>query len=175
MTTPEELDQQVNLLESLLFVATGPADRAQLARTLDLEVDQLDPVITALAQRYTGRGLRVQRQGRTVQLVTAPEAAAYVERFLGLESSGKLSPAAVETLAIVAYRQPLTRAEIEAVRGVNSDGVLRTLGARGLVAEVDRLETPGRPIRYGVTPEFLQYFGLRDQEDLPLLPDGDEP
>ncbi len=165
-----ELDRRVNLLESLLFVATGPTDRAQLARVLELTAGELDEALAALAQRYADRGLRLQRHGHTVQLVTAPEAAAYVERFLNLELSGRLSPAALETLAIVAYRQPITRVEIEAIRGVNCDGVLRTLVARGLIAEVDRLETPGRPIRYGVTPDFLQYFGLRDAQDLPPLP-----
>ena len=168
--TISEPDHRANLLESLLFVAAGPADRAQLERVLGLTTAELDEALAALERRYEGRGLQVQRKGQTVQFVTASEAAPYVEQFLGLEISGRLSPAALETLAIIAYQQPLTRAQIESVRGVNCDGVLRTLLIRGLVEEVDRLETVGRPIRYGVTHEFLQYFGLRDSRDLPPLP-----
>jgi len=168
--TDSESHHRANLLESLLFVATGPAERTHLTRVLGLTSEELDEALAALEQRYEGRGLRLQRKGRTVQLVTAPEAAPYVEQFLGLEASGRLSPAALETLAIVAYRQPITRTEVEAIRGVNCDGVLRTLVARSLVEEIDRLETPGRPIRYGVSHEFLQHFGLRDDRDLPPLP-----
>jgi segregation and condensation protein B len=168
-----ELHHRVNLLESLLFVANGPTGQTQLKRVLELTTSELDEALTALEQRYTGRGLQLQRKGNTVQLVTAPEAAPYVERFLGLEISGKLSSAALETLALVAYRQPITRAEIEAVRGVNCDGVLRTLMARELIVEIDRLDTPGRPIRYGASHKFLQYFGLRDNRDLPPLPTGE--
>jgi len=171
--TETELHRRANLLESLLFVATGPTERTLLGRILELTAQELDEALEALEQRYTDRGLQLQRKGHAVQLVTAPAAAPYVERFLNLELSGKLSPAALETLAIVAYRQPVTRAQIEAVRGVNCDGVLRTLAARGLVVEIDRLETPGRPIRYGVSHEFLQYFGLRDSRDLPPLPDDE--
>jgi segregation and condensation protein B len=102
-------------------------------------------------------------------MVTAPEAADQVRRFLGLELSGKLSPAALETLAIVAYRQPVTRAQIEAIRGVNSDSVLRTLVNHGLIEEQGRLEQAGRPIIFGTTFEFLQQFGLSDLEQLPSL------
>jgi len=165
-----DLEHRANLLESLLFVAPGPTEVSQLARVLELTAGELEEALALLEQRYAGRGLRLQRHRHTVQLVTAPEAAVYVERFLNLESAGRLSLAALETLAIVAYRQPITRVEIEAIRGVNCEGVLRNLAARGLIAEVDRLESPGRPIRYGVTPEFLQYFGLRDTQDLPPLP-----
>jgi segregation and condensation protein B len=102
-------------------------------------------------------------------MVTAPEATDHVRRFLGLELSGRLSPAALETLAIVAYRQPVTRAEIENIRGVNSDSVLRTLINRGLIEEQGRLEQVGRPIVYGTTFEFLQQFGLSSTDELPPL------
>ena len=104
-----------------------------------------------------------------MQLVTAPEVAEDVRRFLGLSGSARLSTAALETLAIIAYRQPITRAEIEAIRGVNCDGVLRTLLAKGLIEEVGRAEGPGRPILYGTTMLFLQHFGLRSLADLPPL------
>ncbi|MDW8071163.1 MAG: SMC-Scp complex subunit ScpB, partial [Anaerolineae bacterium] len=115
------------------------------------------------------RGVRVQRHGEQLQLVTAPGAARYVERLLGLSGGGSLSPAALETLAIIAYKQPITRPEIEAVRGVNSDSVLRTLLSKGLIQEVGRLETVGRPVLFGTTLEFLQYFGLSGLDELPPL------
>ena len=110
-----------------------------------------------------------------MQMVTAPESADHVRRFLGLELSGKLSAAALETLAIIAYRQPATRAQIESIRGVNSDSVLRTLLNYGLIEEVGRLDQAGRPILYGTTFEFLQEFGLSDLHQLPVLSAGEGP
>jgi segregation and condensation protein B len=163
------VDQQLvaGVLESLLFVANGPVPLEQIQKTLDIPPAEVDAALLALELTYTGRGLRIQRKGAEVQLTTAPESAPYVERFLGLQLSNKLSGAALEALAVVAYRQPVTRAQVEAVRGVNSDGVLNTLLARGLVSEVGRLEAAGRPILYGTTFEFLQYFGLKDVRQLP--------
>ncbi|MBC7250717.1 MAG: SMC-Scp complex subunit ScpB [Anaerolineae bacterium] len=158
-----------SLIESLLFVADAPVTPAQLAAALDVEPQAVEKALEQLDQDYQRRGLRLQRKGGRVQLVTAPEAAPAIERFLGLELSSKLSPAALETLAIVAYQQPITRAQIEAIRGVNSDSVLRTLINKGLIEEVGRLEQVGRPIIYGTTFEFLQYFGLQDLQDLPPL------
>ncbi|MCR4408254.1 MAG: SMC-Scp complex subunit ScpB [Anaerolineae bacterium] len=158
-----------SLIESLLFVADAPVTPAQLAAALDVEPKAVETALDQLAVDYQRRGLRLQRKGGRVQLVTAPEAAPAVERFLGLELNSKLSPAALETLAIVAYRQPVTRAQVEAIRGVNSDGVLRTLINKGLIEEVGRLEQAGRPIVYGTTFEFLQYFGLQDLRELPPL------
>ncbi|MDY7042048.1 MAG: SMC-Scp complex subunit ScpB [Chloroflexota bacterium] len=163
------------MIESLLFVADAPVTPAQLAAALEIEPGAVETALEQLAVEYQQRGLRLQRKAGRVQLVTAPEAALAVERFLGLELSSKLSPAALEALAIVAYRQPVTRAQIEAVRGVNSDSVLRTLINKGLIEEVGRLEQVGRPILYGTTFEFLQYFGLRDLQELPPLDvDADE-
>ena len=125
-----------------------------------------------LTVAYTGRGLCLQRIGNRVQLTTTPEAAPYVERFLGLEARTRLSRAALETLAIVVYRQPITRPEIESIRGVSSDSVLRTLLSVGLVEEIGRAPTVGRPILYGSTFEFLQHFGLSSLEELPPLDDS---
>lgn len=158
-----------SLIESLLFVAEAPVTPTQLAAALQVETAEVETALEQLAADYQQRGLRLQRKGGRVQLVTAPEAAPAVERFLGLELSSKLSPAALETLAIIAYRQPITRAQVEAIRGVNSDSVLRTLINKGLVEEVGRLEQAGRPIIYGTTFEFLQYFGLQDLRELPPL------
>jgi segregation and condensation protein B len=158
-------------LESLLFVADGPVSLERLASVLQTTAEQIEGTLSVLTQEYQGRGLRLQRYRHRVQMVTAPEAAEIVGSFLGLEHSGRPSPAAMETLAIIAYRQPITRAEIEAIRGVNSDSVLRTLINRGLIEEQGRLEQAGRPIIYGTTFDFLQHFGLSSLEQLPSLPD----
>jgi len=157
------------LVESLLFVAEGPVPIASLARALEVEVQQIEEALNELKQEYSTRGFRLQRFRDKVQLVTAPESAPAIEKFLGVDGSGHLSAAALETLAIIAYRQPITRPAIEAVRGVNCDGVIQTLVSRGLIQEVGRQETAGRPILYATTFEFLQHFGLRGVEDLPPL------
>jgi segregation and condensation protein B len=157
------------LLEALLFVAQEPVSVSDLAQCLEADAEAVSQVLDHLSTTLSGRGLALQRLGDRVQLVTRPESATFVERFLGLERTGRLSPAAFETLALIAYRQPITRAGIEAVRGVNSDGVLRTLLSHGLVEETGRLEQPGRPYLYGTTFQFLQQFGLKSLADLPVL------
>ncbi|MCS7251057.1 MAG: SMC-Scp complex subunit ScpB [Anaerolineae bacterium] len=156
-------------VEALLFVATEPPTVAELARALEVPVEAVEEALKVLQKCLGERGLRLQRHRDRVQLVTAPEAAEDVRRLLGLREGGRLSTAALETLAIIAYRQPITRAEIEAIRGVNCDGVLRTLLARGLIEEVGRAEGPGRPILYGTSILFLQHFGLHSLADLPPL------
>jgi segregation and condensation protein B len=156
-------------LESLLFVASEPVTVERLSAVLEVPAEEIEDSLRLLGQEYAERGLRLQRKGKRVQMVTAPEASETIRKFLGLELSGKLSPAALETLAIVAYRQPVTRAQVEAVRGVNSDSVIRTLVNRGLVEEQGRLEQPGRPIVYGTTFDFLQQFGLTSLDQLPPL------
>ena len=158
-----------SLVEALLFVADEPVSLERLAQTLLTDEAAIEAALAFLATQYVGRGLRLQRKGRRVQMVTAPEAADVIERFLGLDQTSRLSAAALETLAIVAYKQPATRADVDAVRGVNSDSVLRSLAAKGLIEEVGRLDTVGRPILYGTTFEFLQHFGLTDLNELPPL------
>jgi segregation and condensation protein B len=157
------------IVESLLFVANGPVHAERLQRALDVSRDDIEEALRALDLEGSQRGVRLQRKGDEVQLVTSPDAAPYVERLLGLPLAGKLSAAALEALAVVAYRQPVTRAQVEAVRGVNSDGVLNTLASRALITEIGRLEAAGRPILYGTTFEFLQFFGLKDLRQLPPL------
>ena len=130
---------------------------------------EVEEALEQLKEEFQNRGLRLQRHGKKVQLVSAPELTDYIERLLGLSISGRLSTAALETLAIVAYRQPITRPDIEAIRGVNSDGVLRTLLSKGLVEEVGRLDTVGHPMLFGTTFEFLRFFGLEELKDLPEL------
>ena len=160
------------LIESLLFVADEPVRLDHLATALQVSLDQVEGALCDLGTEYEQRGLRLQRKGKRVQMVTAPEAADPVRRFLGLELGGRLSPAALETLAIIAYRQPVTRVQIEAVRGVGSDSVLRTLINHGLIEEQGRLEQVGRPIIYGTAFEFLQQFGLSSLDQLPPLKDS---
>jgi segregation and condensation protein B len=155
------------IVESLLFVADAPVPVSQLAGAAECDARDIEAALDSLAQDYANRGVRLQRKSNRVQLVSAPQAAPYIERFLGLSLSGKLSAAAVETLAIIAYKQPVTRPQIEAIRGVSSDGVLRTLMSKGLIEELGRLETVGHPVLFGTTFEFLQYFGLDSLESLP--------
>lgn len=152
-----------------MFVADRPTPTDVIAQVLETSVEAVEEALRTLDQQLATRGIRLQRKGSLVQLVSMPEAAPYIQRFLGLELSGRLTQPALETLAIIAYRQPITRAALEAIRGVNCDGVLRTLVSRGLVEEVGRLEQAGRPILYGTTFEFLQYFGLKSLDDLPPL------
>lgn len=159
------------LLESLLFVASEAVEPRQLAQTLGQPLEVIELGLAELADYYQRslRGLRLQRFNNKVQLVTAPVAAPFIELFLNLDNSTKLSSPALETLAVIAYRQPVTRAQIESVRGVDCAGVLRSLTQRGLVAEVGRQEGIGRPILYGVTDLFMQHFGLMEMTELPPL------
>ncbi len=167
------LDVLCAALKSLLFVASGEVNPAQLAAALELQVAEVEKGLTELAGRYSrlgsDRGLRLQHFRGRYQLTTAPMTSPAIERFLGLETSGRLSRAALETLAIVLYRQPVTRPQIDAIRGVSSDAVLHSLLLKDLVQEVGRAEAPGRPILYSATPECLQYFGLSSITDLPPL------
>ena len=163
------------LVESLLFVADEPVTVARLDQALEVNADAVEAALHELSADGANRGVRLQRKGDRVQLATRPEAAAHIERFLGLETSARLSQAALETLAIIAYRQPCTRAQIEAVRGVNCDSVLKNLLTKGLIEEIGRLETVGHPIQYSTTFAFLQHFGLKSLDDLPPLEPAQTP
>lgn len=168
--SPLELDAQI---ESLLFVADGPAPVGKLAEALEVKVNEVEAALAILDERYLGRGIAIQRIKDKVQLTTAPTAATLIQRFLGLSATAPLSKAALETLAIIAYRQPITRPQIEQVRGVNSDSVIKNLLTKGLVEEAGIAEGPGRPVLYVTTPEFLQHFGLSTLSELPELNLGD--
>ncbi len=157
------------LLEALLFVSPSTLTPTQLAKVLDVPTRQIEKELDSLQAEYAQRGIRLQRHQGRVQLTTAPEAAAYIEILLGLEANSRLSNAALETLAIVAYKQPVTRPQIDSIRGVNSDGVLRSLLNKGLIEEVGRAETMGRPMLYATTADFLQAFGFSSLDDLPPL------
>lgn len=157
------------LLEALLFAAPQPMTVESLAAAAALPIADTEAALVALESELAQRGVRLQRHKQRIQMVSAPEAAPAIEKLLGLSVNLRMSQAALETLAIIAYAQPVTRPQVESIRGVNSDGVLRTLLAAGMVEEVGRAETVGRPILYGTTFEFLQQFGLEKPEDLPPL------
>ena len=167
--TPPDGPNLLAKLEALLFVASGTVTPAHLAMVLDLPVKEVEAGLVELESLYADRGLRLQRHAGRVQLTTAPDTAALVENYLGLEATSRLSRAALEALAIVAYQQPTTRPQIDAIRGVNSDGVLKSLLSKGLLQEAGRAERPGRPILYETTPDFLSHFGLNSLEELPPL------
>jgi segregation and condensation protein B len=156
-------------LESLLFVSDGPVSVGRLAEALGVPTSRAERGLRELEAVYAGRGLRLEREGNRIQLVTAPETAASVQHLLGLETTMRFTGAALETLAIIAYRQPVTRPEIESIRGVDSYSVVRTLLSAGLIEELGRAPTPGRPILLGTTFEFLQHFGLGSLDELPPL------
>ena len=163
----------MQVIESVLFVADQPVEVGALARSIGAPKAEVVAAIEELAELCRDRGVFVQRTGDLVQLASAPDTAPYVERFLGTEHP-RLTDASLETLAIIAYRQPITRAGIEAVRGVDCDGPIRTLMARELIEEVGRAPVAGRPTLFGTTVRFLEYFGLEKPDDLPPLPYGQD-
>jgi segregation and condensation protein B len=170
MTESENQPRDIPVaLEALLFVSAEPVASSQLAVTLEISIAAVEQGLQQLEGELQTRGLRLQRHGGRVQLTTAPEMAELIERFLGLEATSRLSRAALETLAIIAYQQPVTRPYVEGVRGVNSDGVMKSLLGKGLIQEVGRADGPGRPILYGTTPDFLQHFGVSSLTELPPL------
>lgn len=155
-------------LEALLFVAEKPLSRREIATLAGVDRATVDARLGDLEVSLRGRGIRLILSGDLVELSTAPEAGALIARYVGADAV-RLSPAALETLAIVAYRQPVTRAVIERIRGVDSDYTVRTLLHRRLIVELGRSETPGRPFLYGTGFEFLERFGLTTLDELPPL------
>jgi segregation and condensation protein B len=156
-------------IEAMLFVSAEPVPVVQLSAALDVTVSVVERGLKELDESLSTRGLRLQRNAGRVQLTTAPELAPLVELFLGLEATTHLSRAALETLAIIAYQQPCTRPQVDSIRGVNSDAMMKSLLSKGLVQESGRTDGPGRPILYSTTPEFLQHFGLSSITELPPL------
>ena len=156
-----------HVVECILFVSSEPMTCKQIADTLEIEQDRVEDALATLEEDLNcGHGLQLMRLAGGYQICTRPEFGDYCAMILQ-PAKKKLSKAALETLAVVAYRQPCTMPEIEAVRGVSVDGVIKTLGERGLVKEAGRKQTPGRPILYATSEEFLEYFGLNDISELP--------
>jgi segregation and condensation protein B len=155
-------------LEALLFVAERPLSRREIVSIAGVDGATVDAVLGDLEVSLRGRGIRLLATGDRVELATAPEAGRLVARYVGADAV-RLSPAGLETLAIIAYRQPVTKAAVERIRGVDSDHTVRSLLHRRLVVELGRANTPGRPILYGTAFEFLERFGLESLDDLPVL------
>ncbi|MEX2162391.1 MAG: SMC-Scp complex subunit ScpB [Anaerolineales bacterium] len=165
-------DQELSLearLEALLFVAPGLVSVKQLAEALEVTPREVDKALPNLEESFAARGVRLQRHKGELRLISAPQSGELVKRFLDLEATTRLSHAALECLAIIAYQQPVTHPQIDHVRGVNSDSALRSLLTYGLIEESGRAESAGRPILYTTTSEFLQHFGLQKLEELPPL------
>jgi len=156
------------MLEALLFVAERPLSRREIANLAGVPADVVDARLGDLEVALRERGIRLVTSGERVALATAPEAGALIARYVGV-SAVRLSPASLETLAIVAYRQPVTKSAVERIRGVDSDYTIRSLLHRRLVVELGRSDAPGRPNLYGTGFEFLERFGLTSLDELPPL------
>lgn len=168
LNDPAELSR---VLLALLLVNREALPMLRLAQACDTTQDNVQQALERLQQDLQGAGfpLEVQRAGESVRLLTLPEVYPYVERLKGQKKVEKLSPAALETLAVIAYRQPVMRAEIEAIRGVQAGPVLRSLLEHKLVRITGRADVPGRPLQYGTTQKFLERFGLPSLKDLPSI------
>jgi segregation and condensation protein B len=162
-------------LEALLFIAGSPLSVSQIAEVLEVSQGEVDKLIQELDSSYSlGRGLALQRHGGRYQLTSHPKFADDIEKYLGIENTSRLTKPSIEALAIIAYRQPITRPGIDAIRGVSSDGVIKSLLSKGLIQEVGRTEGPGRPILFSTTSDFLQHFGLNSINQLPPFELADE-
>jgi segregation and condensation protein B len=158
-------------LQAILFVAAGPLSLAELTEATSEPGDAVSQSLDLLETSMQSGGVRLSRLDGQFRLVTAPEVASIVRKYLQDESSSDLSKPALETLAIVAYRGPLTKSAIETIRGVASDTMLRNLLARGLINEAGKSREPGRPVLYAISHAFLQHFGLTNSAELPAIPD----
>jgi segregation and condensation protein B len=165
-------DKEVkSILEALLFISAEPLTVETLKNIIEMNEKEVERIVGELVKDYQlkNSGIFIAEVAGGVQFVTNPACAPWVKKFLATALPTRLSRQSLETLAIVAYKQPIIKAEIEAIRGVNSDGVLKTLLERRLIKILGRKEVPGRPLMYGTTKEFLQYFGLKDLSELPTL------
>lgn len=163
--------EKKSLIEALLFVAGEPVTVAALRNIVQLHESEIKELLGELVNEYKEKesGLLIVEIANGYQMVTNPEYAQWIKKFKATAASSKLSIPALETLALIAYKQPIIKSEIEQIRGVNSDGVLKTLLDRRLIKILGRKEAPGKPLLYGTTREFLQYFGLKDLAELPTI------
>ena len=166
-----DLKERVGIVEAILFVTGNAVEKKEICRAMELTEGELEETLDALESGYDfdRRGLRLLRFGAHVQLATRPDYAPYVEKLLQPVQKQSLSQAVMETLAVIAYRQPVTKGEIEQVRGVKCDYSVQSLAAKGLIQEVGRRETLGRPILYGTTDAFLRHFGISSLGELPEI------
>ena len=169
--------QLKSVIEALLFVSNNPLSLDRLKGIFEeTQPEQIEAQIQALSHEYDerGAGIMLAEVAGGYQLATRPENVSWIRKFKSVKISARLSKPALETLAIVAYKQPITRMEVEAIRGVNIGGIMRNLMERRLVKIVGKKDVPGKPMMYGTTLEFLQYFGLKDLSALPTLKEFQE-
>ena len=158
------------VVEGLLFVSGDEGiTKKQISSVLEISLEEVDKLIEELIKDYQNRGLKIENFGSKIKFVTKKEHVQYYRKLFNTEDNGNLSPSALETLAIIAYNEPVTRVMIDEIRGVSSAHIVRKLVFRNLIKEIGRSELPGRPILYGVTDEFLDYFGLNSTKDLPEI------
>ncbi len=169
--TDDPVDEAVSAFEAIVMVASEPVDPQLLAQLLEISVTEVDRIAAELGAGYVeqGRGFQLVKVAGGYRFQSHPRCAAYVERFVLEGQSSRLSAAALETLAIVAYKQPISRAQIASIRGVDPDGVLRTLQQRGYVAELGRDGGPGQAVLWGTTSAFLERLGLESLDRLPPI------
>lgn len=168
-----------SVIESLLFVSGEPLSAKDISRVIECNLEYTEELLHAMMVRYSDnlRGIKLIKVNDMYQLVSKPENSEFIQKLLGKNSRQSLSQASLESLAIIAYKQPITRIDIDEIRGVKSDKAIQRLLERNLVKEVGRLEVPGRPIQFGTTEEFLRQFGLGDLKEMPsieLFSEGEE-
>jgi len=163
--------EKKSLIESILFVSGDPVTLSVLKNTTDFPENDLNQLLDELIIEYKQResGVLIIEIANGYQMVTNPLYSQWLKKFTNTNTSSKLSMPSLETLAIIAYKQPIIKAELEQIRGVNSDGVIKTLLDKRLIKIMGRKEVPGKPLLYGTTHEFLQYFGIKDLTELPTL------
>jgi len=169
MTLDERLREARRALEAILFLSDEPQSASLLGQAVELPRREVESSLEELAREYEerGSGIVLSQVAGGWRLMTHPDAAPFVEQYVLSSRHARLTKASLEALAIVAYKQPVTRHQVSGIRGVNSDGVLRALAERGLIEEVGRDEGPGKAVLYGTTPEFLERLGLASLADLP--------
>lgn len=170
------LSEAKSIIEAILFAADRPVSIAQLASLLEMDFETIGQLILELQNEYdlTKHSFQIQEIANGFQICTRSEYAKWIKKYYTTEVSSRLSTSALEALAVIAYKQPATRADVEEIRGVNSDSVIRTLVERKLINIVGRKDAPGRPLVYGTTEDFLIHFGLRDITELPPIEELEE-
>ncbi len=165
--------QKKSVLEALLFVAGEPVSAGGLAKATEMQDSEVKRLMDELTREYKDRdsGILIVEIADGYQMVTNPDLSLWIKKFKNINQSHKLSQPALETLAIIAYKQPVTKLEVDQLRGVNSDGAVKSLLDKRFIKIVGKKETPGRPFLYGTTKEFLQYFGLKNLSELPPIDD----
>src|SRR3972149_8924054 len=166
-----ELNTARSIIENILFIADSPITQEKIGEVFNGEMNkaEIKGILDELKADYNGRGVQLVEIAEGYQLCTRPEYAEWIKKFYKIDKGSKLSHASLETLSIIAYKQPITRIEMEEIRGVDSGGVVKTLSEKNLIKNMGRKKVPGRPMMYGTTRKFLEYFGLKSLTDLPTL------